>query len=371
MGAPPGGPLRTTPPEIKSVTPDSGAVNVRDQPVVFEFDEVVNERAGSSGELSSLFLISPRTGAPRVSWKRNRIEVRPKDGFKPNTAYSVTLLPGLSDLRNNVMKTGRTVVFSTGPTIPSLAIHGRVFDWSAERPAPLALIDVIRRPDSLPYIGAADSTGQFIVGPLTAGTYTVRATTDNNRNHTVDRDEPWDSVTVQLTADKAPFLELLAAPRDTIAPRLLTVTVSDSLHLLASFDRPLDPTSPITASNFRIVRTDSTPQQIASVMTSAAADSLKRAAAADSVRRDTTAVARAARDSAALRQLSAAIEQVPRPSRPAPPRDIVVTMRPETPLKPGSYRVSALNIRGLAGKPRSSDRILTVARPDSTARPRP
>ena len=68
MGSPPGGPQRTTPPELKSVTPDSGAVNVRPDAVVFEFDEVVNERSGGSGRLDALFLISPQVGAPRVTW---------------------------------------------------------------------------------------------------------------------------------------------------------------------------------------------------------------------------------------------------------------------------------------------------------------
>src|SRR6185436_8957281 len=110
LGAPPGGPPRTTPPQLLTVTPESGAVNVRAKGVVFTFDEVV-----SNSDLDRLFLMSPEDGRTRVNWHRNRVEVRPRHGFKQNTAYSVTLLPGLTDLRQNALKTGRTIIFSTGP----------------------------------------------------------------------------------------------------------------------------------------------------------------------------------------------------------------------------------------------------------------
>ena len=73
MGAPPGGPERTTPPVLERVTPDSGATNVRARGVMFEFDVVVNDR-----DVASYFLLSPREGSPRVIWRRDRVEVRPR-----------------------------------------------------------------------------------------------------------------------------------------------------------------------------------------------------------------------------------------------------------------------------------------------------
>jgi len=104
-GAPPGGPEDRAPPAIVSITPDSGATNVALKQVEFRFDEVVSDRptAGKT-ELDQLFLVSPFDGSPRVYWHRNHIDVRPRKGFRANTADAVTLLPGLADLRGNVLK---------------------------------------------------------------------------------------------------------------------------------------------------------------------------------------------------------------------------------------------------------------------------
>src|SRR6185437_8659371 len=134
-GAVPGGPEDHAPPQIATITPDSGQVNVHPKQVDFRFDETVNDRPSGASTLDQLFLISPRSGGVDVSWHRSRISVRPNKGFRPNTAYRVTMLPGLADLRGNVRKVGLTMLFSTGPTFPPFNIVGHVFDWAAQRAA--------------------------------------------------------------------------------------------------------------------------------------------------------------------------------------------------------------------------------------------
>jgi hypothetical protein len=375
LGQPPGGPERTTPPALVAITPESGAVNFRGRDVVFQFDVVVSDRgAGAGGELDNMFLISPREGRPRVAWRRERIEVRPRRGFRPNTAYSITLLPGIADLRGNQIRTPKTIVFSTGPTIPQFAVHGRVFDWLNERVVPNALVEVIRRPDSLPYVGTSDSTGQFSIGPLDTGSYTVRAIIDNNSNRSLDPGESWDSLAV-VVRGTSPFLELLAAPRDTIAPRLLTVAAQDTLTLTASFDKPLDPALPLTPGSFRVMTADSTRLTIARVRTRAELDAARRdsIARADTVPRDTTRADSVQRIAQRLPQTAAvAGPPLPKPSQPAPPREVVLQLDTLTPMRSGgTYRVTAINARGLLGQVRSSDRVITlpVPKPDSGRAP--
>ncbi len=98
-GTPPGGPEDHAPPQIVSISPDSGQTNVNLKHVEFKFDEVVSDRPVGAAQLDQIFLISPRNGQPDISWHRTRIDVRPKNGFRANTTYRVTMLPGLVDLR--------------------------------------------------------------------------------------------------------------------------------------------------------------------------------------------------------------------------------------------------------------------------------
>jgi hypothetical protein len=374
MGAPPGGPLRTTPPEVISVTPDSGAVNARAKSVVFTFDAVLNDR-----DVEKFFLMSPEEGRTRVIWRRNRVEVRPRHGFRANTAYSVTMLPGLQDLRGNTMKTGHTVVFSTGASIPPYLVLGRVFDWLGERVAPKAVVQVIRHPDSLRYVGVADSAGQFGIGPLAGAPYTVLAFMDNNNNRTLDRGEPWDSLSITVGGGTSPFVELLAAIRDTFPPRLMSVTASDTLNIVASFDKPLNPDWEIRADRFRLLGADSAALRIVGARRKATIDSAPRGipgpralpsqpnAAQPNVSpappvvapRDTTP----RRDTSAARRSGPVVAPAPKPSRPAPPKDVLLTLDSLTPMQSGrTYRLTAAEVRGLLGLPRTSDRVFTVPR---------
>jgi hypothetical protein len=381
---------------LVSVTPDSGAVNVRDNSVIFTFDAVVNNvGSGQNRGLENLFLVSPNEGggSPRVRWRRSRIEVRPHRDFRPNTAYSVTLLPGIADLQGNVLRTGRTIAFSTGPTMPPYRILGRAFDWMRERVAPNALVEAIRRPDSLPYLAIADSTGQFAIGPLDEGTYTVRAIIDANNNRVLDPNEAWDSVAVTVRGT-SPFLELLAAPRDTFPPRLLTVTTPDTLTINASFDRPLDPAAPLTPGSFRLVSADSTPLKIVVVRTATADIAAQRAkedTATRRVREDTAArrapidTTGAARRPPAVPPLPARADTIPprpaagggmlanlKPSRPAPTKDVVIRLDSLTPMHVGrTYVLTAVSARGLLRQTHTSDRTFNVVLPkrDTTVTP--
>ena len=372
---PPGGPEDHAPPQLVRVTPDTNAVNVKAENVTFYFDETVNDRGSGAQELGRRFLISPSAGEPHVSWHRSRIEVRPRDGFRPNTAYSVSMLPGLSDLRGNAMKSSAKVVFSTGPTIPTGVVNGTVFDWAAERPAPLALIQALT-PDSTLYLDQADSIGNFAVKPLPPGRYLVRAVIDANGNRALDRNEAFDTLTVDVPLNTP--IELRTAPRDTLPPRLATVAASDSVSLRVTFDHPLEPTQQITPDMFVLAGEDSVRLAIARVLTpaqemertrlaqQAATDSMRRA---DSLAgkvlppppRPATPVATAAR----------------KPSVPAPFNSLLLEVA--KPLVPNArYRLSARGVRGINGLQTESERPFIAPKPpppppprDSTARPAP
>jgi hypothetical protein len=380
-GAPPGGPERHTPPEIVSVTPDSGATNVKAKAVEIQFDAVVSDKPSSSAaELDQLFLISPRTGTPNVSWHRSRISVRPHNGFRPNTAYKITILPGLADLRGNVRKQPRTLVFSTGATFPPFSIPGRIFDWSAEKAVGGAYIEAISRADTtIAYLAASDSTGQFDLGPLPAGEYLVRGLIDQNSNHAIDRNEKWDSLSVNVAGANT-LVELDAIERDTLPAMIDNVSRIDSLTLRVSFDKPLDPRIPLQPALVHLVRSDSTPLEVTRVQWQSAFDReqlARQQAAADSARRADTSRA-AARLPTAPTPVPTPGGRTPppppKPKIPAPDKGIIVSVSLPTVINPGNYAITVKGIRNLLGKSADARRVFEIVKPpprDSTSRTRP
>jgi hypothetical protein len=371
QGFPPGGPPDKVPPKLLKTTPDSDARNVTDDEVNLQYDEVLNERPGGAASLDQLVLISPRDGAPRVGWHRSRLSVRGRKDFKKNTTYTVTVLPGISDLRGNADKTGFELVFSTGPEIASASVAGVVFDWPAGHPASNALVEAVSHPDSTVYIERADSVGRFTIAHLPAGSFTVFGWLDANNNHDRDPHEPFDSAVVTLK-DTA-RVELLSFIHDSIGPHVVTVDVRDSLLLHATFDKPVDPKQPFDTAHFTLRAADSTVVPIKSIVSARELDKKRAdsAAHADSIRartdtafrRQYQAQHRLPTDSTARRALRLAAELATRlPSKPLPVTDLLIAIT--EPLTPGAtYRLDARDIHNLMGIAATSTRTFSVPKP--------
>jgi hypothetical protein len=404
-GAPPGGPPDAEPPRIVRVRPDTNARNVRAGAVSMQFDEVISERPQGVTGLAGLFLISPSIGDPVVAWHRTRLEVRPRGGFRSNTTYTVTMLPGLTDLDNNVDSSGATIVFSTGPTIAQGQITGTVFDWPGDKVAAHGVVEAISLPDSIHYIASADSLGDFVLGHVPNGRFLLRGLIDLNKNRRVDPRELFDTVTVTLTDSL--HRALYAFVHDTLGPGIATVTVRDSITIKLTLDRALDTSLVITPSLFSLKATDSTELRIVSALTQRMfdrhiADSLRVKQIQDSVRAalkgDSARRADSARVNAKIERPAGRRAVAVRPGAPdSAARDTVqrkaaklmiqipsmdVLLRLEKPLPPSAvFRVRAFGLRSLLGRERSSERLFRSAKPkeetdstkkkagDSTKRP--
>jgi hypothetical protein len=324
-GAPPGGPVDTEAPQIVNVAPDSGKLGTTPRAVIFRFNEVVSERPSGATSLAGLFLISPRTGEPRVDWNREEIAVRPRGGWRRNTAYTITMLPGLSDLRGNTRNVGAVTMFSTGETLPASRITGTLFNWPEARViARGGLVQAWPRGDTtLVYLTTTDSAGAFSLSTLSPGEYVVRGMADDNTNRGLDPREAWDTVAVSLR--DAADIGIFAFVHDSLGTRLQNVAIRDSVTLDLNFDNPLSVSQPLTPSNVRVVASDSTDLGVMSVSTPPP---------------DT---------SASVRRLG----------RPIPARTVIVKLA--RPLRPrGVYRVRVTDVRNLVGVPRTMDLPLTA-----------
>ncbi len=420
QGEPPGGPPHTTPPKIVRVTPESGAVvPALKGDAVIEFDEVIDEMPGSRGGgggggggtaaaitgLAHQIVLSPVTGEVRVSWHRSAIHVKPVEGWKPNRVYHLELLPGIVDLRRNIMKKGTTVIFSTGAPLPHAALAGTALQWVEQRVLTGGVIRATPLPDTVAYVTLTDSAGDFHLSDIPPGRYLVWAIQDQNNNRQLDRREPFDSVTVAV--DSSANAVLWAFAHDTVGPRIRGVDPVDSVACRIQFTAPLDPRRPLDTARVRVFALpDTTPVAVRALFTSAQYDSLqaKARALADSLRRakDTTAHRAApapgaprapavagppprvpiGRDTAAARVDTTKIRQLLK-QRPVPSDRLVVqTAQPLEPGKKYLIRVhDATNLNGAVAaeahgvltvpvpKPSPPARDTTRAPRDSTKRP--
>lgn len=384
---PPGGPPDNTPPAVLATVPESLAVLPGfDDAVEFRFGEVISEGGTPSeglgtGDLERLVLLSPDSQVPAVRWRRTRITVRPKAGWRPNTVYRVELLPGLYDLRRNRADSGRVVTFTTGAPLPTAVLAGRVGDWTTGRAAARALVEAVLLPDSLPYRAVADSTGRFRIAPLPAGEYLLLGVVDQNNDRRRQPREMWDSVRL-APGDTLPAV-VWAFPRDTTGPRIQAVAARDSVTATVTFTQHLDPAQRLDPAAVRVLLLpDSTPVPVLSFLPRAAHDSLYAPPPAPE---DTLAPSPAADSAAPARAVP-----TPRPARAAPTRPVdeftrpplqkELTLRVAVPFEEKrSYVVLATGVRNANGvaadatgglavperpKPAAAD---SLARPDSAA----
>lgn len=405
------------PPLIVSINPDSGAIvpGLKDD-LVIRFDEVIAEapasgggfatgRTGGGGSLASRVLLSPVAGRVNVSWHRSAIHVKPREGWRSNRVYRLELLPGISDLRQNRTEEGVTLIFSTGPPLPTGSLTGTAVLWAEQRALADGLILAAPIPDTVGYLALVDSGGRFRLDGIPPGEYAVFAIQDGNGNRRRDRREAYDSALI--TVAPAATATLWAFVHDTVGPRLRQAEAVDSLHVRLTFTQALGVTRPLDVAQVEVLTLpDSTPQPIRAVMTAGAFDSLAasaraasdsaRQAAADSAARAAgdTAPPRAAPPAAAAAKPPAAPPMGPPRAaapdsalrqllagRPAPSDRRVVVL--ERPLAPGAryfVRVrGAVNLNGAAGdgqavfetpKPPPPPAADSTARPDSAGAPR-
>ena len=401
---PPGGPVDDDPPLVLAVTPKDRATDPRVRAVVLQFDEVVSETPRGARDLRDLVFISPRSGLPRVSWSRQRVEIRPGTDWRPNTVYSVIIKPGIQDLRNNGLDTAIRLVFSTGGAIPETEVSGVAFDWVEGKGSGTALVEAVgpvRGKDTTIYQVATDSSGRYALRHLPPGPYLLRAFVDRNGSRTIDPLEAWDSATVTVAARAQ--ADFYAFPHDTVGVRIASVAVEDSNRVLrVTFDKPFVPEQRFVVEGIRVQRPDSSlvavrrvqtkPEKLRadSLLARAKTDSAAAKAAADStpaqrargdslarVRRADSVAAAQRTEREARRREALRTGRAPRPVDTLPPpkmqrptltAEIVVTL--DAPLAPQTqYRLEVANVRGLTGVVRSPNRTVTTAKaPRDTAK---
>lgn len=252
--APTGGPRDTEAAVVIETEPRNGSTNVGTPIVRFVFDDYVDRSVRNA--VTVLPVVRFQT-----SYAGDEIEVTFTDTLAPNTTYTVTLGTSWTDVRGNTPAQSTTIAFSTGSSLDSGVVAGKVFGAS------LASVTVFCYPqqqiDSASfsprsvrplYFQALGTTGAFAIRGLADGRYRVIAVRDENRNTLLDGTEeyciaPQDVVVAQGQAGDLRLL--LGPPLDSLGPIVQRIralnqhVVSLQLSEQASY---LDRTQPIVVS---------------------------------------------------------------------------------------------------------------------------
>ena len=187
IGAPTGGPRDTISPKLVKASPELNTVHFTGNKIVFTFDEYVDVQDVQNNVLVSPL---PKTN-PTVDYKLKTVTVKLKDTLLPNTTYSINFGNAIRDNNENNPLKNFTYVFSTGNSIDSLSLSGKVIIAETGK-TDSTLIAMLyrntddsavkkRRPD---YMAKIKGDGSFTFTNLSAGIYKVYALKDGDGGKT-------------------------------------------------------------------------------------------------------------------------------------------------------------------------------------------
>ncbi len=198
VAPPPGGEIDSTGPCLIGSEPPNGAVDVAPgRTVTLYFSEnIARPKKGKA------VYVSPRPQRePKIAWKSDHIRITLPAPFEEDQTYIVSAGSEIEDLRGNKLDSSLTVAFSTGPTIDSGHVAGRVVSANGAPKSGLlvALYDLsatdVETPlDSLygDYVTQSNQDGFFSFQYLPAGEYRLIAYEDGNRSERFNSDrEPF------------------------------------------------------------------------------------------------------------------------------------------------------------------------------------
>jgi uncharacterized protein (DUF2141 family) len=214
-GTPSGGEKDITPPVITKSVPENYSTNFTAKEIKIYFDEYIKIK-----DVQKQLIISPPMDPePEITplgSASKYITIKIFDTLQPNTTYAFNFGESIVDNNESNPYPYFRYVFSTGATIDSLQVDGRIEDALNQKPDNFVSVMLYEVNDSFTdsiiykkkpkYItNTLDSTSFFKLENLKAGTYLLVALKDNNSNFTFQQKE-----------DKIGFRkEYITVPTDT------------------------------------------------------------------------------------------------------------------------------------------------------------
>ena len=187
---PTGGPKDSIPPKIMGSNPPMYSTEILPSRITITFDEFIELR-----NLQQQFLISPPQAEPPEIRQRGRLlTIDFKSELEPFTTYTLNFGNAVVDLNEGNILSNFEFVFSTGETIDSLTITGKVFNALEKKSEENVTVMLYpNHGDSVPikeiplYVTRTDKEGNFKLRHLRADTFKLFALVDVNNNYLYDR----------------------------------------------------------------------------------------------------------------------------------------------------------------------------------------
>ncbi len=185
VAQPPGGKKDTLAPQLITSIPKQRALNYAGQTVVLEFDEYVKteniqQKITITPQDSNTFLVKELPNGLRLTFNQP---------LQKNTTYTINFSDGIRDITERNVAKDAKVVFSTGPTIDSLAISGTVTDDESREPILGFVVGLFGPNDTLPinrkrpsYYARTDSSGRYTIENIKSDRYKVYGFEDKDLN---------------------------------------------------------------------------------------------------------------------------------------------------------------------------------------------
>lgn len=263
QGFPPGGPVDETAPFIVSTIPEQGETHVSvDHKVTIAFSEKVER----SSCLSSLF-ITPYAENAKTRFRGRYLRIIFTQGLKENRTYVITIGAGTRDLRNNEMTDSYTLAFSTGASVDSARIAGRVYGERLSSSIQVWAYDLEERKQINPrqrsplYVTQIGKKGRYVLSHMRTGHYRLFAVLDRDQNGLYNpeldmlgvgtRDVALDSITPVVAQ-----MNFRISRRDTTPPVLVSGQALDRRHIDLRFSEPMQPNVLKNSNNYIILQHD-------------------------------------------------------------------------------------------------------------------
>lgn len=184
--APTGGEKDVIPPKLVQSTPENKALNFKGKTIELLFDEYV-----ILDNIQQKLTITPEADNPYTTKNKGKlIQLNFKNDFNDSTTYTFNFGDAIKDFSERNPAQNLKLVFSTGATIDSARIYGRVTDLQTNLPVFDAMVGLYLPKDTLNpekqkpyYFSRTDSSGFYAIENIQSSQkYRLIAIADKNRN---------------------------------------------------------------------------------------------------------------------------------------------------------------------------------------------